>query len=490
MVISLLTVAFLGALDHTVVATSLATIAGELDALPQMSWVIVAYTLASTVVLPVAGKLGDIMSARRVYLASVAVFVIASLACGFAQSMSGLVVARVAQGAGTAGIQLTAQTLVAGVAPPRRRPRYLSVIGAAFPIAIVVGPVLGGVITDTLGWRWVFWINVPLGIAALLIATVAIPTLRPLAQRRFDLLGALTFAVTVVPLVLAVSWLGDAGRLTPPVLTAAAVSVAALGIFLVVEARAVEPLVPPHFFGNRTVVCCLVLSAAIGVGLFSVVSYVPTYVQMVFQTSVTVSGVVPIATVLGMLVASLTTGWLAGRSGRYRTFVIAGPTMAALGLLGMAQLPAGLPLWVPMALMALVGLGTGSYMNLIVAVIQSSVAPSETGTATSTVNLVRQVGVAVAAAVVGAVIGAGAATTLPASLKPTSLTPEAVRALAPELRAEVADAYATVFSPIFLCLAMTFVLAAVAAALMPAGRLPDDEGTGFEEPASAKDPTP
>lgn len=483
---SLLIVSCLGALDHTVVATSLATIAGELDALQQMSWIIVAYSLSTTVLLPVLGKLGDLFGPRRVYLASVTGFVLASLACGFATTLTGLVLARVAQGVGGAGIQLMSQTLVAELTTPRQRPRYLSIIGASFPIAVLVGPVLGGLITDAWGWRWVFWINIPLGVVALLVAAVTIPTVTPSARRRFDLPGALAFALTVVPLVLALSWAteGDPG-LRSGVAVAGVVAVAGLLTFVAVESRSPAPLVPPHFFRNRTVAPCLALSTVIGIGLFSLVSYLPTYIQMVYRTTATVSGLVPIATVFGMLVASLTTGFAASSTGRYRGFMVAGATGGALGLAGMSLLPVGMPLWAPMALMALVGIGTGAFMNLTVAVVQAAVTRTEIGAATATVNLVRQVGAAVGTTVVGALIGAGVTTLAPASLDPSGLTPELVRNSSSAVQAEVAQAYATTLSPVFLGLALVYLVGVVAALVLPPGRLPDEESHLSGDPVGA-----
>ncbi|WP_257879639.1 MFS transporter [Kocuria flava] len=242
---SLLIVSCLGALDHTVVATSLATIAGELGALQQMSWVIVAYSLSTTVLLPVLGKLGDLLGPRRVYLASVAGFVLASLACGFATTLTGLVLARIAQGVGGAGIQLMSQTLVAELTTPRQRPRYLSIIGASFPIAVLIGPVLGGLITDAWGWRWVFWINIPLGVVALGVAAVTVPAVTPTARRRFDLPGALAFATSVVPLVLVLSWVTEGDpALRPAVVAAGAVAVTGFLALVTVETRTPEPLIP------------------------------------------------------------------------------------------------------------------------------------------------------------------------------------------------------------------------------------------------------
>ncbi|MET0672059.1 MAG: MFS transporter [Microbacterium pygmaeum] len=472
--ISLLTVSFLGALDHTVVATSLATIAGDLGAVQQMSWVLVSYTLASTVMLPVLGKLGDLIGVRLIFLASLVLFLVASLCCGLAQDITQLAIARVAQGIGSAGLHLMPQTIVGTVVPPRERPRVLSIIGAAFPVAILVGPLLGGVITDAWGWRWVFWINIPVGLIALALAVIAIPHVPGHSGRRFDIAGAVVLGISVTALVLGASWASaDRWVIGVPVIVAAAIAVVALAVFILIEMRVREPLVPLRHFANRTILICIVLSTVIGVGLFSVVSYVPTFIQMAYRTSATVSGLVPIATVFGMLVSTLFTGWLASRSGRYRMFPIVGTALAAGGLLIMAFLPPGLPLWAPMAAMALVGVGTGAFMNILVAVAQSAAPRSDTGSVTATVSLVRQVGSTTATAIVGGVIGAGVALGLPAGLDAATLTPAVVHASSAAVQAQVAELYTAVLSPIFIGLAIAYAVGIVAALLLPNRRLSD-----------------
>ena len=289
LVVSLLTVSLLGALDHTIVATSLATVAGDLGALEQMSWIVVGYTLASTVLLPVLGKLGDMVGPRWVFLTSLVVFLVASLVCGFAQDMPQLIVARVVQGMSSAGLQLMSQTIIAQVTSPRERPRYLAIIGAAFPIAILIGPVVGGLITDYWGWSWVFWINIPFGLAALGLAVFAIPHIEPSGRRRFDYAGSLAFTTALVALVLAVTWVGSAETGAASVV-AFALSAIAFAAFFLIELRTEEPIVPLRLFRNRTIAAGIALSAIIGIGLFSVTAYLPTYFQMAYQTSATVSG--------------------------------------------------------------------------------------------------------------------------------------------------------------------------------------------------------
>ncbi|KTS91846.1 MFS transporter permease, partial [Microbacterium testaceum] len=371
LVAALLTVSFLGALDHTVVSTSLATIAGDLGALEHMSWIMVGYTLAATVMLPVLGKLGDVVGPRLVFVVSLALFLAASLACGFAPDLGWLVAARVVQGLGSAGLQLMSQTIVARVTSPRQRPRYMAVIGAAFPVAIVVGPVVGGLITDYWSWPWVFWINIPVGLVALVLALVAVPRLPGGAHPRFDVPGSLVFTGSLLALILAVTWIGD-DTLRPAAIACAVGAGIGILALVAIERRAAAPILPPRILRNRTILVCLGLSLVVGAGLFSVVAYVPTYVQMAYRTTATVSGLVPIATVLGMLVSSLLTGWLVSRSGRYRLYPVVGTALAALGLAVMALLPVGMPLWVPMAVMAAVGIGTGAFTNLIFAVVQSA----------------------------------------------------------------------------------------------------------------------
>ncbi|HEX7203470.1 MAG TPA: MFS transporter, partial [Arthrobacter sp.] len=274
-------------------------------------------------------------------------------------------------------------------------------------------------------------------------------------------------------LVLAVTWATErtAG---PAAAVAFALSIVGLVVFFLIERRAPEPIVPLHFFANRTIAAGTALSAIIGVGLFSITAYLPTYVQMAYQTTATVSGLVPIATVFGMLISNLLTGWLASRTGRYRIFPILGTSLGAAGLFAMALLPAGLPLWVPMVVMGVVGIGTGAFMSLIVAVVQGAVPASQTGTITATVNLVRQVGSTVATAIIGGVIGFGVAALLPAGLDASTLTPQLVHGAAPDVQANVAQIYSSVFTPIFIALAAAYVVGIAAAVLLPQGRLSDE----------------
>ncbi|MGQ3382648.1 MFS transporter [Glutamicibacter sp. TV12E] len=485
LVTCLLTVSFLGAMDHTVVSTSLATIAGELGALQHMSWIVVGYTLASTVLLPVLGKLDDILGPRKIFLGALVVFLAASLCCGLSADFSWLIASRVVQGMSAAGLQLMSQTIIARVTTQRERPRYLATIGAAFPVAILVGPLLGGLITDQLGWQWVFWINIPLGLIALVLALFALPALEGhTSPRGFDLAGAGVFTICLVALILGITWAGEPGASLSTVL-ALAIGLFSLVLFLWIETRVPEPMIPLKIFANRTVAAGAALSTIIGVGLFSITAYLPTYIQMAYQTSITVSGLVPFATVFGMLCSNLFTGWWASRTGGYWMFPVIGTALGAAGLFAMALLPAGRPLWVPMAVMAVVGIGTGSFMNLIVALVQGAVPAKQTGTITATVNLVRQIGSTVATAMIGVGIAASVAGLLPAGLDAATLTPQQVHASPAEVQAEVAQIYTSVFSPVFAALALAYAVGILVALCLPRGRLSNDpSGTAENTPVS------
>lgn len=470
---SLLVVSFLGALDHTIVSTSLATIGGELGALEHMSWIMVGYTLSATAMLPVLGKLGDVLGPRRVFVSVLVLFIVSSALCAMADSLEWLVAARVIQGMSSAGLQLMSQTIIARVTSPRERPRYMAVIGAAFPVAIVIGPLLGGLITDYWGWPWVFWVNVPVGVVALALALIAVPALPGGAHPRFDIPGALVLTLSLIALVLGVTWYGDESMRTTAVICLAG-GVVGLALLALIERRAAAPVIPLPLLRDRTIVACLALSAIIGTGLFAMTSYLPTYFQMAYRTSATVSGVVPIATVLGMLVGNLVTGFLVGRTGRYRVYPIIGTILGAIGMLGMSVLPLGLPLWAPAAVMTLVGLGTGAFMNLIFTVVQSAAPREALGTITATTNLVRQIGSTLGTAVVGGVVGFGVAALLPSSLDASTLTPQLVHGSTDAVQDAVALIYHDVYAPIFAVLAGVYALGIIAAILLPAGRLSDE----------------
>ncbi|WP_218220985.1 MDR family MFS transporter [Nesterenkonia sp. Act20] len=465
-ILTLLGAAFLGAIDHTIVSTALSTIAGELGAVEQLSWIVVSYTMSAAVLLPVLGRLGDRWGVRRIFVTGLVIFVTASLLCGFAQSLPQLVAARVIQGSGAAAMQLMSQTIIAFVAPPQQRAKYLSIVGAAFPVAIVVGPVLGGLITENWGWPWIFWINVPLGALAVLGAWAFIPQISGDRTVRIDPLSVLLFMVSSVSLILLITWWGESVW-QPQVGVAAVVVLLAGGAWILRERRLEHRLIPLSVLTERGVVLAAILAAVMGIGFFSVVAYVPTYIQMAFLVPPTMSGLVPIATVFGMLVTSLATGWLVGRTGRYRRYPLIGTAIASMGLLAMALIPPSTSLAAPMVAMALVGIGTGCFMNIIVAVAQSAVPAREVGASTAVVNLVRQVCAAAGGGFVGSMIGSGVVSLLPDRLVEAGLTPAQLAGASEADQAMIAYAYDEVLSTVFFALAGVYALGVVTAALLP-----------------------
>ncbi|MFC0681564.1 MFS transporter [Lysobacter korlensis] len=475
LIFALLLVSLLGALDHTIIASSLATVTGELGGVEHMSWMIVSYTLAVTIAMPVFGRLGDLYGRRGLFLGSLLLFLAASVLCGFTQDMIQLAGARVLQGIGGAGVQILSQTIVADVVAPRQRAKYQGIIGAAFPIAIVVGPLAGGVITDTIGWRWIFWINAPLGLLALLLAFRAIPSSRRHDRGgTFDVPGAVLLGIATTGLVLAVTWGGSIlDWLSPQMIAIVAVTVLTGLAFLFVERRSKHPLVPLGIFRRRVVLIATILSLVVGVGLFSVVSYLPAFVQMMYRTSATVAGLVPLATVLGMLVTSLASGFLVSRTGKYRAFPILGTAAGAVGLIAMAFINSDVPLWVPAALMAVVGLGTGGFMQLVIVIVQGDTDPRSLGAVTSAVHLVRQIGSTVATALVGGVFAARLVEGLPARVDSGSLTPAVLQSLPAATQLDVAAAYSSAMAPVFLGLGAVYAVGFVAALLLPHTELSD-----------------
>lgn len=471
--VALVLVSLLGALDQTIVASSLATVAGELGGVEHMAWAIVSYTLAGTIAIPIYGQLGDLRGRRGLFLSALVLFLVGSVLCGFAQDMAQLTLARVVQGFGGAGVGLLSQTIVADVTAPRDRAKYQGMLGSVFGIAVLAGPLAGGLLTDTVGWRWIFWINVPLGLLALALALRTVPHSSGIAGR-FDVPGAALLAIGSTGLVLLATWGGTVYPWTSPLILAiVAVTLVATAAFFIVELRAAHPLVPLHIFSNRTVVLGTILSAVVGVGLFSAVSYIPGYVQMIYNTTATVAGSLPIAMVVGMMITSNAVGFLVSRTGRYRGLPIVGTAASAVGLFWLAALGPDDPLWLRAALTALIGLGTGAFMQVVVAVVQNAASESIVGAVTSTVNLVRQVGSTVATAVVGGAFAGRLVAGLPSSVDAATLTPAVLAGQSAALQHRVAEAYVTAMSPVFVGLGVVYVVGFAAALLLPQLELSD-----------------
>jgi MFS family permease len=476
----LILLSFLGALDHTIVASALPTLAGQFGAVEHMSWIIVGFTLASTVALPVFGRAADVYGARAMLVLAAAIFIAGSVWCGFSADITQMTLARTLQGIGAAGMMLLPHTIIGLVAAPRDRAQMMSFVGATFPVAIVVGPLLGGILTDTVGWQWIFWIYVPVGLVSIVLAYIGIPRLPGRVGARFDLLGCILTAVVTVGLTMAATWgAGEEGWLGLSTLIAIAVSVTA-GVALVgVERRAIAPVLPIGLLRSPAVSGATALSIIVGVGLFAVVAYLPTYVQMAYRVSATTAGTVPLSMVFGMLAGTLISGPVVSRTGRYRWAILTGAALGAGGLITLAFVPTSLGLLLPTVILGLVGLGTGLYMQLVVVIAQSDVARGDIGAVTTLVTLSRQIASTIATALIGSWIGTFVAGRLGPNITTENLSPASLAA-DEAMAAVVSRLYVDALMPIFLILAGVIACAILTAAFIPSRAL--DEGQAKEVP--------
>jgi EmrB/QacA subfamily drug resistance transporter len=471
--VALLLVQLLGAMNVTIVGASLATIVGELDAVEHIAWIITAFTLAATVAMPVFGQLGDLWGRRRLFLAAIVIFLLGSLVCGLAQSMSQLALARLVQGLGAAGMAILAQTILADVVPARERAKYAGMLGSVFGVATVAGPVIGGILTDTLGWRWVFFVNIPLGIVPLVIATLSIPHLAAVHPGKFDALGAFLIGLSVSGLVFLIMLGGTTWAWHSPATIALAAGTLLSFIALVlVERRVRRPILPFVMFKDPGVTGAMILSFVVGAGLFSVVSYLPAYTQMRYGTSATVAGMMPITIVAGMIIGANGSGFRISHTGRYRIYPILGTATSALSLIIAAILLPHISLVGLALLLGLVGLGTGAFASLVVVLVQNGAPRRFVGVATSATNLVRQVGVTIGSAVVGAYLGyvvvnGLAGVPLPGGIEPAALTPEVLGEANDAVRRTIAATYLEAMGPILFVLAGVYLIGLIAAVTLP-----------------------
>lgn len=473
----------LSALDQTIVSTALPTIVGELGNVSLMSWVVAAYTLAATIGMPIYGKFGDMLGRKELFIGALAVFVVGSALCGLSQSVGQLIAFRALQGIGGGGLMVLSQAIIADVVPMRQRAKYLAPMGAVFGIASVLGPLIGGFLTDQAHWRWIFWINLPLGIAAI---AAAVFLLHPAASRKtpsIDWLGIALMALAVTALTLLSGLGGSAYAWTSPIILGlGAVFVGAAAIFVVVESRARDPIIPVQLFANPIFSIATVLGILAALGMFAAIAYMPTYLQMVHGLSATVSGYMMLPMVVGILITGTGAGAIISHVGRYRIFPIVGMVVIGLALFALSTVSTGQSILLIGAYLGLLGIGLGCVLQILVLIVQNATDPAEVGTATSANNFFREIGATIGIAAVGGLFSSRLATSL-AELdlgsaaidiqSAESLTPAIVQALPESIRAMVVDAYANALMPVFAYLIPVFVVATVLAFFLPEKPLQD-----------------
>src|SRR5436190_2009298 len=366
---ALLLVLLLASLDQTIVSTALPTIVGDLGGIDHLSWVVTAYLLASTVVTPVYGKLGDLYGRKLVLQTAIVLFLVGSALCGVAQNMPELIAFRALQGLGGGGLMVTTVATIGDLVPPRDRGRYQGLFGGVFGVSTVVGPLIGGFFVDRLSWRWIFYINLPIGAAALAVIAVAFHARADRLRHSIDYLGAALLAGGLSSIVLFTSLGGTTyDWSSTQVIVLAVLGVVLLGLFVIVERRAAEPILPMALFRNRTFAVTSAIGFIIGVALFGSVTYLPLYLQIVKGHSATESGLLLTPMMGGVLITSITSGNIISRTGRYRPFPIVGTAVAAVAIFLLSRLAVSTPIWLAALYMLVLGLGLGMVMQVLVLV--------------------------------------------------------------------------------------------------------------------------
>ena len=451
----------LAALDQTIVATALPTIVGDLGGLNHLSWVVTAYLVASTVTTPLYGKISDLHGRKKVFQFAIVVFLIGSALAGLSQNMTELIAFRGLQGIGAGGLMTLAMTIIGDIVPPRERGRYQGYMGAVFALASVVGPLLGGFFVDNLSWRWVFYVNIPVGAVALVVTSVVLDLPHRRVSHSIDYLGTALLVGGVGSVLLAVTWGGTQyAWSSSTIIGLAVVGAVLLAAFVAVERRVAEPVLPPYLFRNRVFTVATATMFIVGLAMFGGIIYLPLFLQVVTGRSATNAGLLLLPLILGIMFTSITSGRIISRTGRYKIFPVTGMLVMALGMYLLSTMGPTTTLDASV-FMAVLGLGLGMVMQVLVLAVQNAVDQRDLGTATGAATFLRSMGGSFGVALFGAVLSNRLATNLadllPGGSLPPGISPDALKgspavilSLPDAVRGPVIEAFARSIDTVFL----------------------------------------